>query len=184
MDSLLETFEQELVACERAPRCVHNQGRTHTSAFDASVPGQSVCAFCQQSHSPTDCGSVPDLNGRKRILRNSGCSFNCLRKNHLSRNCRSVSKCKRCQGKHHTSICERGSQSRENPSLATPTELNPEAPAYTPNPTTNTLCLAEKKAILLQTACTVVHNPSKLELATEVRLLFDCGSSDLTCLNE
>ena len=136
MDNLLETFEQELVAHERAsnsvsqaPRRVHNQGHTHTSAFVASAPGQPFCAFCQQSHSPTDFGSVPDLNAPKRNLRNSGRCFNCLRKNHLSRNCRSMSKCKCCQGKHHTSICERGSQSRENPSLAAPTELNPEAPA-------------------------------------------------------
>ena len=155
-----------------------------TSAFVASAPGQPVCAFCQQSHSLTDCGSVPDLNARKKILRNSGRCFNCLRKNHLSRNCRSTSKCKQCQGKRHTSICERGSQSRENPSLATPTELNPEAPAYTPNPTTNTLCSTEKKAMLLQTARTVAHNPLKPELATEVRLLFDCGVSDLTTSDE
>ena len=80
------------------------------------------------------------------------------------------------KGKRHTSICERGSQSRENLSLAAPTELNPEVPAYTPNPTTNTLCSTEKKAILLQTARMVVHNPSKPTLATEVCLLFDSGN--------
>ena len=183
MDRLLETFEQELIARERAsdsvsqaPRRVHNQGRTQTSAFVTNAPGPPVCVFCQQSHSPADCNSVPDLNARKRILRNNGRCFNCLRTNHLSRNCRSTSKCKRCQGKHHTSICERGSYSRENPSLATPTELDPEALAYTPNPTTNTLCSTERKAVLLQTACAVVHNPSKPEFATEVRLLFDSGS--------
>ena len=122
MGSLVETFEQELMARERAsssvsqtPRRVHNQGQASTTAFVANAPGPPVCAFCQQSHSPTDCSSVPDLNARKKILRSSGRCFNCLRKNHLSRNCRSMSKCKRCQGKHHTSICERGSHSRENP---------------------------------------------------------------------
>ena len=186
MGSLLETFEQELIARERAshsvsqtPRCVHNQGRPPTTAFVANAPGPPVCAFCQQAHSPTDCSSVPDLNDRKKILRSTGRCFNCLRKNHPSRNCRSMSKCKRCQGKHHTSICERGSHFRQNPSLATPTEPNPEVPAYTPNPTTSTLCSTERKAILLQTARTVVHNPLKPELATEVRLLFD-GVSDRT----
>ena len=183
MDSLLETFEQELIARERAsnsvaqsPRRVHNQGRASTTAFVANAPGSPGCVFCQQSHPSTDCSSVPDLNVRKRILRDSGRCYNCLRKNHLSRNCRSASKCKHCQGKHHTSICERGAHSRENHSLAAPTELNPEAPAYSPNSTTSTLCSTEKKAILLQTARTVIHNPSKPELATEVRLLFDGGS--------
>ena len=183
MDSLLETFEQELIARERAtnsvsqtPRRVNNQSRSSTSAFVTNAPGSPVCPFCQQSHSPTDCSSVPDLNARKKILRSSGHCFNCLQKNHLSRNCRSTSRCKRCQGKHHTSICKRGSRSRESPSLATPTELNPEAPAYTPDPTTSALCSTEKKAILLQTAHTVVHNPLKPKLANEVRLLFDSGS--------
>ena len=149
MDSLLETFEQELIARERAnnsvsqpPRRIHSQGRASTSAFVASAPTPPVCAFCQQSHSSIDCTSVPDVNDRKKILRNSGRCFNCLRKNHLSRNCHSKGKCKHCNGRHHTSICERGSQTGTSPSLATHTELNPEAPTYTPTPnsTTSTLC--------------------------------------------
>ena len=52
MDSLLETFEQELVKRERASnsfsealRRVHNQGRIPTTAFVASAPGKPVCAF-------------------------------------------------------------------------------------------------------------------------------------------
>ena len=127
MDSFLQTFEQQLIAQERAsdsvsqaPRRVHNQGHAHTTAFVANAPGPPVCVSRQQSHFPTDCSSVPDLIARKRILRNSGRCFNCFRKNHFSRNCLSTSKCKCCQGKHHTSICERGSYSRENPSLAMP----------------------------------------------------------------
>ena len=120
MDSLLETFEQELIARERAnnsvsqsQRRVHNHGHSSTSAFVANVPGSPVYAFCQQSHSPTDCSSVPGLNAGKKILPDSGRCYNCLRKNHLSRNCRSTGKCKHCQGKHHTSICERVPFERE-----------------------------------------------------------------------
>ena len=78
MDSLLKTFEQELIARERAsnsvsqtPHCVHNQGHSPTSAFVASVPTPPVCAFCQQSHSSTKCTSVPDPSDHKKILRNS-----------------------------------------------------------------------------------------------------------------
>lgn len=72
MDSLLKTFEQELIAQERAsnsvsqtPRCVHSQGRSVTSAF---VPTPPVCVFCQQSHSSAGCTSVLDLNDYKKIL--------------------------------------------------------------------------------------------------------------------
>ena len=183
MDSLLKTFEQELTARERSagstsqPPCrIHSQGHSSTSAIVASVPGSPVCAFCQNSHSSTECSSVPDTNDCKKILQNSGRCFNCLQKNHLSRNCRSTSKCKHCEGKHHTSICERGCQSAETPSLAIPTELNPEAPAYTPSTMTSTLSSTSRKAVLLQTACMVVHNLLKPELAIEVRLLFNSGS--------
>ena len=92
IDSLLETFEQELIVRERAnnsasqpPHRVHSQGRAPTSAFIASAPTPPVSAFCQQSHSSIDCTSVPDVNDRKKILQNSGRCFNCLQKNHLSR---------------------------------------------------------------------------------------------------
>ena len=65
-----------------------------------------------------------------------------------------------------------------SPSLATPTELNPEAPAYipTPNSTTSTLCSMKRKIILLQTARTMVHDPLKPDIAVEVHLLFNSGS--------
>ena len=45
-----------------------------------------------------------------------------------------------------------------------------------PNQTTSTLCSTEKKAVLLQTACTVVHNPANPKVVLEIRLLFDSGS--------
>ena len=181
VDSLLETFEQELIARERAnnsvsqpPRRVHSQAHAPTSAFVASAPIPPVCAFCQQSHSSMNCISVPDVNNRKKILQNSGCCFNCLRKNHLSRNCHSKGKCKHSNGRRHTSICARGSQTRTSPSLATHTELNLEAPPILRLRTQPLVhCSMKRKTILLQTTCTVVHNPSK---SVEVRLLFDSGS--------
>lgn len=183
MGSLLETFEQELIARERAnnpavspTRHVQNRGRPSTSAFVVTTPGQPACAFCRQSHSSVNCTTASDVEARKKILLSSGRCYNCLRKNHLSRECRSTNRCKLCRGKHHTSICERGTRPRENPSLATSTDLNPEAPAFTLNETTSTLCSTPGTAILLQTARTVIHNPLKPKLAIEVRLLFDGGS--------
>ena len=183
MESLLETFEQELVARERAsnsagqpPRRPQNQQRSHTSAFVVNTQGLPVCVFCQKDHSSTECSTVTNVDSRKKILRSSGRCFNCLRKNHLSRNCRITSKCKQCQGRHHTSICEKGSNPREDTSLATPINLDPKAPMFTPSPTTNALCSSRGNAVLLQTARTTVYNPSEPSLRVEVRLLLDSGS--------
>lgn len=108
----------------------------------------------------------------------SGRCFNCLRRNHRARDCRSSTACKRCQRRHHTSICEQESPGNQTPSLtSTPkTDLNPGATSYVPKTTTSTLCSTEKKAVLLQTACAVVHNPMKPEVVLEIRILLDSGS--------
>ena len=185
MERILETFEKELIARERAnnsalPRNCRaqnqNQSRSSTSAFVAGTQGSPVCSFCQNSHSSADCETVSDVDAQK-ILRSSGRCFNCLRKNHISRNCRSSSKCKKCQGRHHTSICDKGSQKKDRSGQTNAAALDPEASNFTPaTTTTSTLCSTQGRAILLQTARTVAFNPAKPSLSTDVRLLFDSGS--------
>ena len=181
IERLLKIFEEELMARERAnnsgsstPRRVQSQGHSLTSAFTTAAI--AACAYCQQSHSPSNCTTVVDIESRKKSLRATGRCYNCLRKNHLSRDCRSSSRCRYCQGRHHTSICERESQSKESPSLATPTKLDPEATAFSPSVTTNALCSTQAKTILMQTARAIVYNPLKPKVTVEVRLLFDSGS--------
>lgn len=123
------------------------------------------------------CETVSDVDARKKILQSSGRCFNCLRKNHISRNCCSSSKCKKCQGRHHTSICDKGSQKKDRSGQTNAAALDPEAPNFTPaTTTTSTLCSTQGRAILLQTARTVAFNPAKPSLSTDVRLLFDSGS--------
>jgi len=193
MDSLLQTFEEELVARERAfnpshsqPRRTQDRGRHTASALLSKIqePGTGVtCCYCQQPHMSTDCTSVTNLGTRKQILRTSGRCFNCLRKGHIGRSCRSSSKCQKCKGRHHTSICERqGTEQTRRPlSLAQPPDtkqmsLNADAPSYTPTQTTNTFCSDRRKTVLLQTARSIVHNPSNPQTLIEVCLLFDSGS--------
>ena len=179
MESILELFEQELLARERAINPVQqhghraqslsqnyepNQVRSSTSSFVATTQrfsGMTNCAFCHGSHPSVTCESVTNIEGRKRILWNGGCCYNCLRKNHLSRNCCSSSKCNNCQGRHHTLICEKGT---------------PLKGVYTMNTTTNTLCSTQGGAFLLQTARTVAYNIAKPKMATIVCILFDSGS--------
>lgn len=193
MGTLLETFEQELIARERATsvvqppnRRVRPPGQQTTSAFVSTTTGSPECVFCGQSHASTTCQSVPTADGRKRILRSSGRCYNCLRKNHLSKNCRSTSKCRRCNGRHHTSICakEQGQetlkkQESEPPNLAKP--LDPAATAFQPGAqndlgTPSLVCSTHGKAILLQTARAIIFNPLNPKQNLEVRFLFDSGS--------
>ena len=193
MGTLLETFEQELIARERATSAVQQPDRRirprsqqTTSAFVSTTTGSPVCVFCEQFHASTTCRSVSTADARKRILRNSGRCFNCLRKNHLSRNCRSTSKCRHCNGRHHTSICAKEQeqetpkeQEEKSPSLARP--LDPGATAFEPGTkidsrTPSLVCSIHGKAILLQTARAVIFNPMKPKQTLKVRFLFDSGS--------
>ncbi|XP_064388661.1 uncharacterized protein LOC135336735 [Halichondria panicea] len=192
MDSLLKPFEEELVARERAsnsnsnsfhtpPRRNQDRGRQTSSALlsRAQEPRAGVsCSYCQQSHPSTDCKTVISLTARKQTLRDSGRCFNCLRKGHMGRNCRSTSKCLKCKGRHHTSICEREvAELNPRPHTVQPeTTLSPDATPYTPTLANNALCSDKGNAILLQTARSIVHNPAKSETSIEVRLLFDSGS--------
>ena len=188
MEGLLEAFEQELLACERANNSVwqqsrcgqsQNQGRTTTSAFfvvSQGLSGSSGCVYCRNNHPSVTCDSVTDFEAQKKILRSSGRCFNCLKKNHLSRNCHSTSKCCNCQGRHHTLICEWGNWPRGDHAVDTAPPLDPNAPTFSPTTTTSTLCSTQGRVILLQTARTVAYNPHMPNLTTRVRILFDSGS--------
>ncbi len=169
MDSLLQTFEEELVARERAsnsipyntpPRRNQDRGRQTSSALLSGTqePRAGVsCSYCQKSHPSTDCKNVISLTARKQTLRDSGRCFNCLRKGHLGL---------KCKGRHHTSICERegAEPSPRHPAVQPEKTLSPDAMPYTPTLASNALCSDKGNAILLQTARSIVHNPAKSEI--------------------
>lgn len=63
------------------------------------------CCYCNQLHLPTNCSTVVQVEARQQSLRRSGRCFSCLRKGHLSRNCRSTNRCRTCNRHYHTSLC-------------------------------------------------------------------------------
>ena len=84
------------------------KGPPSTSALMAGSDGNQkpMCVYCGQHHPSVQCSIVTNVQKRKEILKNSRCCFICIRKNHLSRNCRSRSRCSKCHGRHHASICD------------------------------------------------------------------------------
>ena len=203
LDALLKIVEKELDARERAStdasQHVKKQPKDNhpgtTSAFFSS-DGKPWCCYCRQSHSPTSCKTVTSHGERKRILKESGRCFICLRKRHISQECRSTMKCQRCNGKHHTSLCteesagdtradkhtpvdhnassvQTGPQSQDPP----PAGLNPNATGYSPvTSTTTSMYTDTNTAVLLQTAKARIYNPDETHRSTEVRMILDSGS--------
>ena len=108
---------------------------------------QPKCSYCRQSHSSSSCTVATDVAQRKGILKPAGRCFVCLRRHYLSRDCRSSTKCTRCNGRHHTSICnshagpqgkgrQQGSDSQNRVSAEQNTLTHPQHP-QAPQPLTS-----------------------------------------------
>jgi len=163
-----------------------------------------TCTYCQKSHASNSCGVVTQVHARRQVLQKSGRCFVCLRRGHISRECRSNMKCSKCKGRHHVSICpntltdstgsgQTGStilpsttQSQTDPAInqfpvgASATErpgLNAEAPSFqSQNCHSTSLWVNSDQAVLLQTAQALVFNPTAPQMSRHVRMVLDCGS--------
>ena len=118
LTALMEELEREIKARERAVADPVNPSSQvkkhtrdqHTAAALVSVASNPSCCYCQQSHPSGTCGTVVQIDARKQILKKSGRCFVCLRRGHISRECRSKSRCSKCGGRHHFSICSSSPQ--------------------------------------------------------------------------
>ena len=63
------------------------------------------CPFCLGGHKHEDCQKVKNVSEHKQLLIKFGRCFSCIRKGHLSKDCRANLTCKFCKGKHHSSFC-------------------------------------------------------------------------------
>ena len=113
MDTLLSTFEEELTARERANSQLSRRSQekshpTSSTLLSGSQDSRSgpQCCYCEHSHPSSSCTTITKPADRKPILKSSGRCFNCLRRGHVSRECKSLSRCQKCKRKHHTSICD------------------------------------------------------------------------------
>ena len=198
LKTLMSAIEEEIVARERLgpskmPRKPESKPppTATTLVTKESSTAPPTCCYCNQQHRSTECTIVVQVDERKQLLQRAGRCFSCLRRGHLSRNCRTTSRCQTCHGKHHTSICSRPNTQEEltrvatttSPPVAEPTtsNLNPSAPEFTsiePNPSTlaSTLCVHASKPVLLQTASAMVSNPHDASASLKLRIVMDRGS--------
>jgi len=135
---------------------------------------------------------VTNPDERKQILRTSGRCFICLKKFHVSEDCHSSIRCRKCGGRHHTSICTKGSSQSaktdskspagrptlphvlNSPITPQPPILNPQADTLVPS--TTAMCADTTMAVLLQTARADVYSPMSPQSVMKVRVLLDNGS--------
>ena len=196
LDALLKVVEEEIRARERtavnlAKKPPNREQVTAATLFSGNLTSGPTYCYCSQQHTSCSCETVKLVEDRRHILQRSGRCFVCLRKGHISRNCRTNSRCMDCKGHHHISICSRNaptseaplvmnspvtSQPRTEPSAGRNAGLNPQAPVYAPTPPTTSLWVRGDQAILLQTAKVAAFNPSDPRAFQLVRIVLDTGS--------
>ena len=91
------------------------KGRSFLANRDDTSAGRSKgCLFCSsEAHRAVNCDKVVKPEERKKILAEKHLCFNCAGGKHRAAECKSKGKCQVCQGKHHTSICDKNEKPRE-----------------------------------------------------------------------
>ena len=202
VEKLMKIVDREVDARERsatsrtanptsAPRRPLPRAPPTAAALMTSNSGQVRCAFCEQGHVSSSCTIVTDINARKEALRKAGRCYVCLRKGHISRECRSTGSCNKCRGRHHNTICPRRIESTVNQPTTSP-DLTAEGQEGTNQASggihrpTNVTYVDSQTPILLQTARLQLCNPNDTlapPRCVEARAIMDSGSqrSYVTC---
>ena len=69
------------------------------------------CIYCEAvEHRSIDCKKVTSIDDRKKVLSSKKLCYNCTGTRHLASECLSKTNCLKCNGKHHTSICDKDSK--------------------------------------------------------------------------
>lgn len=131
----------------------------------------------------------------KEVLRKLGRCYACLKKGHISCNCRSTESCNTCHGSHHNTVCPRWIESTTNPSTTSPGPITEgqeganQVSGGTHRPT-NVAYVDSQTLVLLQTARLQLYNPNVTTAPSscvEARAIMDSRSQrtyDTNCLRE
>ena len=93
---------------ERNP-CLPRKKRSEFPSGSSYNTQQRICSvYCDKPDDKSiDCGSVTKPGERRQILQRKRLCFNCTGSGHRASECKSRSKCRVCDRKHHSSICEK-----------------------------------------------------------------------------
>ena len=123
------------------------------------------CVYCKGNHFSASYQVVKTVEERKVILIRDGRCFVCLKPQHCAQNCDSNKKCRKCNRRHHQSLCDQSKKTN----LKNPKDQKEVSSTNTSN------SVKDKKTVLLQTAKAVACDMGESNKVT-VRILFDSGS--------
>ena len=63
------------------------------------------CVFCGSEHSSNRCLLISETSARKKLIKQKGLYFMCLKAGHLANTCSEKYSCQKCHGRHNIAIC-------------------------------------------------------------------------------
>ena len=63
------------------------------------------CVFCGSKHSSNRCLFISESSPRKKLIKQKGFCFVCLKEGHLANTCSEKYSCGKCHGRHNIAIC-------------------------------------------------------------------------------
>ena len=141
----------------KIPSC--NLGGT-TKSFVAQEKKRPTlhCYFCKKEHVVRDCQEITDVKKRIQIISSAKRCLNCFKTGHVVKDCFSKGRCRNCNGKHNTLLCQKTSQDSQIAEKAITTSS-----------------VKQKTNVLLQTAKAFAFGDDRSQ-KIPVNILFDCGS--------
>ena len=196
LEAIMKIVEREISARERATATVTVTSPVKKQPREGSVTASALlsnnssiaCSFCSQPHPSSDCGSVTDVGERKQILVKARRCYNCLKKGHIGRDCRSPSKCsnwRKTPFEHLSRPKTNGPQDATRASQQTVQNAAPTGQVRANNEPTGSngrpsavvsMYVSTKTPVLLQTASVRVKAPDKTTPVIQTRVLLDSGS--------
>jgi hypothetical protein len=130
---------------------------------------EKISIFCNENHSPVKCNL--DHNKKLEKMKIDKLCFNCFGKQRVA-DCKSKISCKRCNRRHHTSICTQQENTVKVP-------VNKEKISVSTSPSdSNVVSLhstsSRSSKVLLKTAVAEVHSTNGTEC--QANIMFDEGS--------
>lgn len=161
------------------------KGHSHVSTLvTQSVDSSQNCSVCSSDHSIYKCPILKKKSpfDRYQLAKQKGLCYNCLRSNHMTKNCSSSSSCKVCHSKHHTFLHFAPQSPQEPiPDTVGPSEVCSEADRRI-DPPTNLFVSTSTPLQCSSNACSVILATVQLEVLDSqghphvVRALLDSGS--------
>lgn len=142
------------------------------------------CIFCNQSHNSVDCFKARDMSYEDKLqyVRDAKCCYICLKRFHMSKQCKNKSTCTLCSRRHAVIICPNYSHNKHVPSDKSRTVTDVNAGRDDQKPVTNvTTSLTCDSSVILPTVQVSVKGSDGQHYTT--RAVFDTAAQRSYILN-